>query len=341
MITPIVIAHRGASGHRPEHTLAAYQLAIELGADFIEPDLVATRDGVLVARHENAIARVDDAGSPVEATTDVTSRPEFGDRLTRKTVDGRSIRGWFTEDFTLEELRTLRAIERMPGLRSTEFDGRFEIPTLDEILGLAMAAGEARGRPVGVYPETKHPSYFASLGLALEAPLVAALERNRFGGPEAPAFIQSFETANLRSMSAMTRIPLVQLIADHGSPEDLRLAGDPRTFRDLTTRRELAEIATYAQAIGPSKHLIVPRTNRDSLGEPTSLVENAHAEGLLVHAWTFRDENVFLPIEFRHEDELLGDAAKECGLFFSLGIDGLFSDHPATAIAARGGTRER
>ncbi|HUF18492.1 MAG TPA: glycerophosphodiester phosphodiesterase [Thermoanaerobaculia bacterium] len=334
MTTPIVIAHRGASGHRPEHTLAAYRLALELGADFIEPDLVATRDGVLVARHENALAVVDDAGSVIEATTDVASHPEFAERLVRK-VDGRGLRGWFTEDFTLEELKTLRAIERLPALRSTEFDGCFEIPTLEEILELVIAAGEARGRPAGVYPETKYPSYFSSLGLQLEEPLVAALERFRFGGPDSPAFIQSFETSNLRRISKMTRIPLVQLIADRGSPQDLHLAGDPRTFRDLATGRELAEIASYAQAIGPSKHLIVPRTDSDSLGAQTSLVRDAHSAGLLVHAWTFRDENVFLPLEFRRKGELLGDAEKECGLFLSLGIDGLFSDYPATAIAAR------
>lgn len=335
MVPPIVIAHRGASGHRPEHTLEAYRLAIELGADYIEPDLVSTSDGALVARHENAIAVLDDAGAVVEATTNVASHPEFAHRLTRKSVDGRSIKGWFTEDFTLEELRTLRAIERLPSLRTRGFDGRFPIPTLDEIIELALSAGRARGRPVGVYPETKHPSYFASLGLPLEQALLESLERYRFGSPDAPAFIQSFETSNLRAMASLTSIPLVQLIADQASPQDLVLAGDPRTFRDLTTPEQLAQIARYAQAIGPSKHLVVPRTDSDSLGEPTSLVKDAHAAGLLVHAWTFRDENAFLPRELRREGELHGDAARECELFFSLGIDGLFSDYPATAISGR------
>lgn len=335
MTTPIVIAHRGASGHRPEHTLSAYQLAIELGADFIEPDLVATRDHVLVARHENAIATVDARGEIIEATTDVASRPEFADRLTEKSVDGRALRGWFTEDFTLEELRTLRAVERMPELRAAAFDGVLEVPTLDEILALARAAGERPGRPVGVYPETKHPGYFRSIGLPLEEKLIRSLESHRFGGPDSPAFIQSFETSNLRMMAAMTSIPLVQLLADEGAPHDLMSAGDPRTYRDLIDGEGLALIATYAQAIGPSKNLIIPRDTEDKLGSPTSLVRDAHAAGLLVHTWTFREENCFLPVELRREGQTLGDGAEECAIFFALGIDGLFTDHPATAIAAR------
>jgi glycerophosphoryl diester phosphodiesterase len=283
--TPIVIAHRGASAHRPEHTLAAYELAIELGADFIEPDVVSTADGVLVARHENEIS----------GTTDIASRPELADRRTVKEVDGRSKEGWFTEDLTLEELRTLRARERLPELRGTSFDGRFEVPTLDEVIALAARAG------VGVYPETKHPSYFAGLGLALEPPLLAALE-----GFSGPVFIQSFEAANLRALRGRTDHPLVLLTV--GPPPDV------------------AQIAGYADAIGPHKDQVIPRAEDGRLGEPTSLVADAHAAGLLVHPWTFRPEPEFLPAG------LDGDA--ELDRFLALGIDGVFADDPGAAVAA-------
>ena len=286
MNTPIVIAHRGASAHRPEHTLAAYELAIELGADFIEPDVVSTADGVLVARHENEIS----------GTTDVASRPELADRRTVKEVDGRSKEGWFTEDLTLEELRTLRARERLPELRGTAFDGRFEVPTLDEVIALAARAG------VGVYPETKHPSYFAGLGLALEPPLLAALE-----GFSGPVFIQSFEAANLRALRRRTDHPLVRLTV--GAPPDV------------------AEIAGYADAIGPHKDQVIPRVEDGRLGEPTSLVADAHAAGLLVHPWTFRPEPEFLPAG------LDGDA--ELDRFLALGVDGVFADDPGAAVAAK------
>jgi glycerophosphoryl diester phosphodiesterase len=287
--TPIVIAHRGASAHRPEHTLAAYELAIELGADFIEPDVVSTAEGVLVARHENEIS----------GTTDIASRPELADRRTVKEVDGRSKEGWFTEDLTLEELRTLRARERLPELRGTAFDGRYEIPTLDEVIALAARAG------VGVYPETKHPSYFAGLGLALEAPLLAALE----GFSEA-VFIQSFEAGNLRALRGRTDHPLVRLTV--GAPPDV------------------AEIAGYADAIGPHKDQVIPRAQDGRLGEPTSLVADAHAAGLLVHPWTFRPEPEFLPAG------LDGDA--ELDRFLALGVDGVFADDPGAAVAARSRT---
>ena len=287
MNTPIVIAHRGASAHRPEHTLAAYELAIELGADFIEPDLVSTSDGVLVARHENEIS----------GTTDIAQRPELADRRAVKEVDGRRKEGWFTEDLTLEELRTLRARERLPELRGTRLDGRYEVPTLDEVIALAARAG------VGVYPETKHPSYFAAIGLALEAPLLAALDG--FGGP---VFIQSFEAGNLRALRHDTEHPLVRLTA--GAAPDV------------------AAIAEYADAIGPHKDQVIPRREDGRLGEPTSLVADAHAAGLAVHAWTFRPEPEFLPTGM--------DLAAELGAFLAAGADGVFADDVRAAVAARG-----
>ena len=282
----VVIAHRGASAHRPEHTLAAYELAIELGADFIEPDVVSTADGVLVARHENEIS----------GTTDIAQRPELADRRTVKEVDGRRKEGWFTEDLTLAELRTLRARERLPELRETGFDGRFRIPELDEVIELAARAG------VGVYPETKHPTYFAGLGLALEPPLLAALEG--FGGP---VFIQSFEAGNLRALRELTDHPLVRLTA--GPAPDV------------------AEIAAYADAIGPHKDQVIPRGEDGALGEPTALVDEAHAAGLLVHPWTFRPEPQFVPAGL--------DGGAELDRFLALGVDGVFADDPGAAVAAR------
>jgi glycerophosphoryl diester phosphodiesterase len=325
---PIIIAHRGASGHRPEHTLAAYELAIAMGADYIEPDLVSTSDGVLVARHENEIS----------STTDVADRPEFADRQTTKVIDGNEVTGWFTEDFTLAELKTLRARERLPDLRvdNTAFDGLFEIPTLQEVIDLARQA------EVGIYPETKHPTYFDSIGLSLEEPLVETLHRNRYRGRRAPVFIQSFETANLRELNEMTKLPLVQLLSSSGQPYDLTVAGDDRTYADLATPEGLREIATYADGIGPSKDMIIPVGDDGSLLEPTSLVDDAHAEDLLVHPYTFRNENEFLPTDFQAGDPTsaifpaaTGDAPAEYRRYFDLGVDGLFSDYPDTAVGAR------
>jgi glycerophosphoryl diester phosphodiesterase len=325
---PLVIGHRGASGYRPEHTLASYRLAIEMGADYIEPDLVSTKDHVLVARHENEIG----------GTTDVASHPEFADRQTTKTIDGRSVTGWFTEDFTLAELRTLRAIERLPVLRpaNTAFNGLYQVPTFQEVIDLAERAG------VGIYPETKHPTYFDSIGLSLEEPLLATLRANGLDRPKAKVFIQSFETANLKELNGETRVPLVQLIDAVGAPYDLVAAGDPRTYADLVTPEGLAEIATYADGIGPSKNLIVPRDTAGNLLDPTSLVRDAHRAGLVVHPWTFRRENEFLPLDFRQGNpaspEFLrapGDLPGELRLFFRLGVDGVFSDNPDTAVATR------
>ena len=327
---PIVIAHRGASGYAPEHTLTSYFIAIAQGADYIEPDLVVTRDGVLVARHENEIS----------GTTDVAERRQFADRRTTKVIDGVSITGWFTEDFLLRELKTLRARERIPELRpaNTRLDGRLEIPTLEEILALARGVEEqrrARARelgmappePIGVYPETKHPSYFTGLGLAMEERLVATLERYGYSGADGRAFLQSFETGNLRLLRGLTQLPLVQLIEATGAPYDLAASGDPRTYADLVTPRGLQDIAAYADCIGPSKPLIIPRDGSGKLAQPTSLVADAHAAVLRVHPWTFRAEGAFLPAGT--------DLPGELREFLATGIDGFFTDQADVGVAAR------
>lgn len=323
----LVIGHRGASAHRPEHTLAAYEKAIEDGADVIEPDLVSTRDGVLVARHENEITR----------TTDVAHRPEFASRWTTKRVDGHTVSGWFTEDFTLAELKTLRARERIPRHRpaNTRYDGQFEVPTLQEIIDLARRLSVQIGRAIGLYPETKHPSYFRSIGLPLERRLVDTLHRNGYEGRDAPVFIQSFEVGNLREMRRMTDLPLVQLLSASGQPEDFRLSGDRRGYRDMASARGLLEVATYADAIGPAKEMVIPHDAAGRLGKPTSLVEDAHAAGLLVHPYTFRPENPFLPTNLRLGDPVSpcerGDLAAEIEAYLATGVDGLFTDDPAIA----------
>jgi glycerophosphoryl diester phosphodiesterase len=334
--TPIVIGHRGASGYLPEHTLAAYQLAIDLGADFIEPDLVSTRDGRLVARHENDIT----------GTTDVENRPEFASRRTTKIIDGASITGWFTEDFTLAELKTLRARERLGALRTQNatFDDRFEIPTLEEVIALAQREGARRRRAIGIYPETKHPTFFQSIGLSLEEPLVRILHGAGLRSQHDPVFIQSFEVANLQKLSRMTRLPLVQLLNDAGAPFDFVVAGDRRTYRDMATPAGLRDIARYADGIGPNKNLIIPRDASGRLLAPTTLVADAHASRLLVHPFTFRAENVFLPRDFQIGDPtnplfpaLRGDFRAELVAFDSLGLDGLFTDQPDVAVAVRAG----
>ncbi len=320
---PLVIAHRGASGYRPEHTLAAYELAIQMGADYIEPDLVMTQDGVLVARHENEIS----------GTTDVATRPEFRDRQTTKMIDGQTITGWFTEDFTLAELKTLRVKERLPRLRSTEFDGLFDIPTLVEMLELLQRQSAATGPMIGIYPETKHPTYFNAIGLSLEEPLVNILNQYGLCDRNSPVFIQSFETANLKALKQITDVSLVQLVNDIGQPYDFiadpqRCNNSHRTYRDLVTPQGLREIADYADAIGVNKRLIVPTGANGELLPPTSLLDDAHAQGLQVHGWTFRNEEVFLAPDYQGNPEL------EYQQFYRLGIDGLFSDFPDTALRA-------
>jgi glycerophosphoryl diester phosphodiesterase len=301
---PIVIAHRGASGYRPEHTLAAYALAARMGADYIEPDLVSTKDGVLVARHENEIG----------GTTDVAGHPEFAGRRTTKTIDGVALTGWFTEDFTLRELKTLRAKERIPELRprNTLYNGRYEIPTFQEVLDLAERLD------VGVYPETKHPTYFRGIGLPLEEPLVRALKR--FDGP---AFIQSFEVGNLKALNRESNRPLVQLLgAKTARPADATTG----TYADMATLDALKEISKYADGVGPSKDYI----------PGTTFVSDAHKAGLVVHPYTFRNENAFLPPELRSSDDpaAYGDAFAEYERFAALGVDGFFTDNSDTAVEA-------
>jgi len=292
--TPLIIGHRGAAGHRPEHTLAGYRLGAEMGADYIEPDLVATKDGVLVARHENEI------GSTTDAAT------KFPDRKRTRTIDGTSITGWFSEDFTLPELKTLRARERLE-FRSHGWDGQFEVPTFDEVIQLAQQLGVELGRPIGVYPETKHPTYFRTIGLPLEDRLLAALDRRGWNTADAPVFIQSFET-NLRDIRPKTTIKLIQLIE-----------------RNVPTDEELRTITSYADGIGPNTRLVIPAAPDGTLLPPNDLVARAHAAGLLVHVWTLRSEPVFLSRSY------LGDPGAEFRQFRDLQVDGMFTDFPDAA----------
>ena len=316
----IILAHRGASGERPEHTIASYTRAIEQGADYIEPDLVLTKDGVLVARHENEISE----------TTNIAEKREFANRKTSKTIDGENKTGWFTEDFTLDELKTLRAKERLPQLRKDNmaFDRQFEIPTFEEILTLAKAHN------VGVYPETKHPSYFASIGLPHEAPLLALLTRFGHVTKDAPIFIQSFEVENLKALRPKTKLRLIQLMDDTGSPADR----SDMTYTQMATAEGLKIVATYADGVGPNKAMVIPRTLIGNLGTPTTLVADAHKVGLAVHPWTFRRENYFLPLAQKSgvDPRGIGDVQAEMKAFLATGIDGIFSDNVAEAVSARG-----
>jgi glycerophosphoryl diester phosphodiesterase len=322
---PYIVAHRGASGYRPEHTLDAYRVAIALGADFIEPDLVVTSDGVLVARHENELS----------TSTDVAARPEFAGRRTTKDVNGRAVTGWFVEDFTAAEVATLRATERFPDLRQRNvlYEGRSPVPTFAEVVDLARGEADRLGRPVGVYPETKLATYFADLGLAHDEPLLADLAR---AGPGVPVFIQSFEPSSLRRLAGRVEVPLVQLLDATGRLYDVEPAADGRAHADPTTQSGLSEVAGYADVIGVHKSLLIPRDRDGRLGEPSGLIERAHAAGLAVHAWTFRNENAFLPTECRRgqDDSAFGDAFAEYDAFLRLGVDGLFTDFPDTALAA-------
>ncbi|OYY90554.1 MAG: glycerophosphodiester phosphodiesterase [Sphingomonas sp. 28-66-16] len=316
---PIVIAHRGASGLRPEHTIAGYTLAIEQGADFIEPDLVLTKDDVFVARHENDIT----------GTTDVAAHPEFADRKATKLIDGESHSGWFTEDFTLAELKTLRAKERLPQLRpdNARYDGQFEIPTLAEVIALAKAESRKTGRTIGIYPETKHPSYFASIGHPMEARLVAQLKAAGWDSAAAPVFIQSFEVDNLKALHKLTPIRLIQLMDASGGPADKAAP----SYAAMATPAGLAAIAGYAYGIGPNKTMIW-----DGVNAPTALVADAHAAGLRLHPWTFRAENMFLPATFRDgpNPATHGRIDAEIAAYLKLGIDGFFTDYPQIGVNA-------
>ena len=323
---PIIIAHRGASGERPEHTVASYTLAIEQGADYIEPDLVLTKDGVLVARHENEISE----------TTDVSAHPEFAARKTTKTIDGETKTGWLTEDFTLAEIKTLRAKERLPLLRKANmaYDGQFEIPTFIEILELVKVQEAKTGRRIGVYPETKHPSYFASIGLPHEAVLLKVLADYGLDKADSPVFIQSFEVGNLQALHTRTKLPLIQLMDGKGAPADR----PDLPYMTMASAQGLKAVAQYASGIGPNKSMVIPRTLLGNLGEPTMLVRDAHAAGLQVHPWTFRRENYFLPLSAKSGINPAGhgDLEAEIKAYLATGIDGLFSDNPREAVAARG-----
>ena len=314
---PLVIGHRGAAGHLPEHTLESYTLAIQMGADFIEPDLVPTKDGVLIARHENDISD----------TTDVAQK--FPKRKTKKKIEGKEIEGWFTEDFTLKEIKSLRARERIPQ-RSHAHDGQFLIPTFEEVVALAQAKSKETGRVIGIYPETKHPSHFRSLGLPLEESLLRILDKNGYTERDSPAFIRSFEVGNLKELRKKTKLRLVQLVDEPTArPYDFVLSGDKRTWADLMKPEELKKIREYADGIGPWKRLIVPEGKLKNLEPPTTLVADAHAAGLLVHPYTFRsDPPLVAPVYgAKAENEYLQ--------FFRLGVDGVFSDFPDDAVKAR------
>ncbi|MEO7065752.1 MAG: glycerophosphodiester phosphodiesterase [Rhodanobacter sp.] len=328
-----VIAHRGASALRPEHTLAAYVKAIEDGADFIEPDLVVTRDGVLVARHENEIS----------GTTDVAAHPEFAARRTNKQTDGVTVSGWFAEDFTLVELKTLRARERLPELRSTAYDGQFEIPTLDEIIKCVALASKACGRIVGIIPEIKHSTYFMQQGLPLEDRLLDVLAAHAYT-QSAPIEIQSFEITNLRylrgkletqsSRTGHSNIRLLQLLdAADQQPYDVADSGGKLTYGQMCQPAGLKQVATYADAIGPERRAIVPLNADGDFAAPTALVRDAHAVGLEVHPYTFRPENIFLPLSLRCGADPQSVNAAGCiadiRACLDAGIDAFFTDAPA------------
>ncbi|MDT7521439.1 glycerophosphodiester phosphodiesterase [Rhodoferax sp. TBRC 17198] len=349
---PLVIGHRGASGYLPEHTLAAYKKAVDMGADFIEPDLVVTKDGELIARHEPNIT----------ATTDVSARPEFASRKTTRKVDGVNETGWFATDFTLAELRTLRA-KQPNAARDKSFDGQFQIPTFREILELAKSESARTGRTIGVYPETKHPTYHVDAGLPIEPRLLALLAEYGYTKKDSPVIIQSFEVSNLKALRKLTQVRLVQLVdaddvdskgnvtlvAPFDKPYDFAVAKDSRTFPDLLTPKGLAEVKTYADGIGPWKPYLASAAHvlgadgkpRDLNGDgkitdndrvalpPTDVVKNAHAAGLFVHAYTFRSEAPGLLSDYK------GDPKAEYKRFYALGVDGLFSDFPDTAVTAR------
>jgi len=346
---PLVIAHRGASGYMPDHTLEGYAKAIELGADFIEPDLVATKDGVLIARHEPNL----------KDTTDVAKRPEFASRKRKMMVDGNEEEGWFASDFTLAEIKTLRAIQPR-GDRSKAFDGQFQVPTFEEVLALREAKSKETGRQIGVYPETKHPTYHQQLGLALEQPLVALLKQYKLNRKDAPVFIQSFEAANLKQLRKLTPNKLVYLLdandvrpdgsIDANVPYDHVVAGDKRTYADMLTPAGLKEIKSFADGIGPWKPYLIswqamvdPKTGKAAdvdgdkvvdqrdmtLIEPSDVVKNAHKLGLVVHPYTFRNESKHLAANF--QDSPL----EEYRAYFELGVDGVFTDYTDTVLAAR------
>lgn len=314
--SPLIIAHRGASGLRPEHTEGAYELAIEQGADFIECDLVMTKDGVLIIRHENEIS----------GTTDVATK--FPKLKTTKTVDGQSVTGWFSEDLTLKEIKTLRAKERLPE-RDHQYDGKWPVLTFDEFLALANERSKSKGRTIGVYVETKHPSYFSNLKLPLEEKVAASLKKAKLDRKDAPVFLQSFELSSLKKLKKLTENALVFLIDEPKMrPYDFVLSGDLRTYGDLIKPIALAEIRKTAEGIGPWKMLIIPEIVNKKISNATTLVADAHAVGLQVHPFTFRSDTTFLSNVYH------GNPAAEYERFVKLGVDGVFTDFPADAMRA-------
>jgi glycerophosphoryl diester phosphodiesterase len=326
----MVVAHRGASGYRPEHTLEAYRVAVAQGADAIEPDLASTRDHVLVDVHDVELSTV----------TDVSQHPELADRRTTKDVNGISQTGWFVDDLTLAELRTLRVRERMPAIRpaNTAWDGQFPVPTFDEVLALRAELSRSTGRAILVYPEVKNPTYFRSEGLQLEEPMLAALRGAGLDSASAPVVVQSFEPTSLQRLRGDlgARMRLVQLMGG-GRPYDFTVSGDPRTFADLMTSTGLAWVARYAWAIGPDVSLVLPRRPDGRLGSPTGLVRRAHAAGLRVHVYTLRAENLFLPVDYRigTDPAARGRAAAFDGVVLDAGVDGMFCDQPDVCLSAR------
>jgi glycerophosphoryl diester phosphodiesterase len=333
---PLVIGHRGASALRPEHTLASYRRAIEDGADVIEPDLVATKDGALVARHENEIA----------GTTNVADVAEFAALRTTKTVDGLPRTGWFTEDFTLAQIKRLRARERIPATRpgNVQYDDRFEIPTLAEVIALAKEMSSSAGRTIHLYPETKHPTYFKAVGLPLEGRLIDALDADDFTASRATVFIQSFEVSNLKELrqkigSTRPNWKLVQLVdAAPSRPYDFAVAGDARTYADLLTEAGINEIAAYADGLGPSKSQLIGLDAGGAFRAPSDVIRRAHDAKLVVHAWTFRPENAFLPAPLRapgpDSARNPDGAVAEIQAYLRAGLDGFFTDDPAVGRRA-------
>ncbi|MFF2510037.1 glycerophosphodiester phosphodiesterase [Streptomyces sp. NPDC058086] len=328
---PTVIGHRGASGYRPEHTFGSYQLALDMGADVVEAgDLVPAKDGHLVCRHEPEIG----------GTTDVSAHPEFADRKTTKTLDGIPTTGWFTEDFTLAELKTLRAVERIPANRphNTLYNGRWEIPTFEEVLHWQDEQTRKRGKQVWIYPETKHPTYFRALGLGLEERLAKVLRKHGKDKKNSPVIIQSFEPTSIQRLDKLVDNPLVVLLsAANTRPWDFVTTGDPRTVADLVKPEGLQWIASYAQGIGPTLDLVIPKDANGALTTPTTLVADAHRVGLILHPYTMRNENTFLPANFRQgtDPNAYGDAFGAFKTYFATGIDGVFSDNADTALLAR------
>jgi glycerophosphoryl diester phosphodiesterase len=328
---PLVIAHRGAWGYRPEHTSAGYRLAFQLGADIIKPDAVLTRDGVVISRNSPELS----------TSTDVASHPEFAGRRTTRTLDGVPTTGWFAEDFTLAEIKTLRAIERMADLRpgNTAYDGRFPILTMQEVIDLVRAQARRYGRRLGIAPDVKRPTYYRSIGMPIEERFVELLRRNRLTHRHADLAVypQCFEPSCLQRLRRLVDLPLVQLVDEVGKPYDFVVSGDPRGYTDLVTPAGLRWVRRYADAVSVQKDLIIPRDATAHLLTPTTLVPDAHRAGLVVHAWRFCDENLFLPADFRigTDPKVHGDFIAEYHRFYDQGIDAVVSDFPDAAVAAR------